>query len=164
MAKTINRRVCAEIEGPFVIFMIGARINRPWKLNVVIPFLATMPRMLKELAAEPALGLLHVRQNFGLNSATLTQYWRSFEALEAYARNPERAHRPAWGWFNGRLGSNGDIGIWHETYLIQPGCYESVYNNMPPHGLGAAGTLVDAVGARQEAHQRIKASAEKAAA
>jgi hypothetical protein len=159
MPGIIDRRVCAEIEGPFVLFMIGARINRPWKLNVVLPFLATMPRMLKELAAEPALGLLHVRQHFGPSGAMLIQYWRSFEHLEAYARAPGRQHLPAWQWFNGKLGSNGDIGIWHETYLIEPGRYESVYNNMPPYGLGAAGKLVDAVGARQSAHQRIKAAA-----
>jgi hypothetical protein len=164
MAEIIKRRVCAEIEGPFVVFMIGAKINKPWKLGVVLPFLATMPRMLKELAAAPELGLLHVEQHFGLGGATLIQYWRSFEQLEAYARAPERAHLPVWRWFNQKLGSNGDIGIWHETYLIQPGGYESVYNNMPAYGLGAAGTLVDAVGARQEARQRIKAAAEKIAA
>jgi hypothetical protein len=58
-----------------------------------------------------------------------------------------------------RLGSNGDIGIWHETYLIEPGRYESVYNNMPPFGLGPAGRLVDAVGAWQSAHRRVKATA-----
>ena len=159
MPGIIDRRVCAEIEGPFVLFMIGARLNRPWKLNVVLPFLATMPRMLKELAAEPALGLLHVRQQFGPSGAMLIQYWRSFEHLEAYARAPDRQHLPVWQWFNGKLGSNGDIGIWHETYLIEPGRYESVYNNMPPYGLGAAGKLVDAVGARQSAHARIKAAA-----
>ena len=164
MAAIIARRVCAEIEGPFVLFMIGARLNRPWKLNVVLPFLATMPRMLKELAAEPALGLLHVRQQFSVSGALLIQYWRSFEHLEAYARDPQRQHLPAWQWFNGKLGSNGDIGIWHETYLIQPGCYESVFNNMPPFGLGAAGQLVDAVGARQSAHARIKAAAAAAGA
>jgi len=164
MAQIINRRVCAELDGPFVIFIIGARLNKPWKLNVVLPFLATMPRMLKELAAAPELGLLHVEQHFSLSGATLVQYWRSFEQLEAYARDPERAHQPVWRWFNQKLGSNGDIGIWHETYLIQPGCYESVYNNMPAYGLGAAGTLVDATGARQEARQRMKAAAEKIAA
>jgi hypothetical protein len=163
MADIIQKRVCAEIDGPFVVFMIGARLNKPWKLNVVVPFLATMPRMLKELAADPALGLLHVRPHFDLSGATLVQYWRSFEHLEAYARAPDHAHLPAWQWFNKQLGSNGDIGIWHETYLVQPGCYESVYNNMPPWGLGAAGTLVDVVGARQSAHQRIKAAAAKAA-
>ncbi|HKT53019.1 MAG TPA: DUF4188 domain-containing protein [Caulobacteraceae bacterium] len=164
MASIIQKRVCAEIEGPFVLFMIGARINRPWKLNVVAPFLASMPRMLKELAAKPELGLLHARQHFGPTSATLIQYWRSFEHLEAYARSADHAHLPVWRWFNSQLGSNGDIGIWHETYLIQPGAYESIYNNMPPFGLGAAGTLVDAVGARQEARQRIKAAADTAVA
>ena len=51
---------------------------------------------------------------------------------------------------------NGDVGIWHETYLIQPGAYESICNCMPMIGLSAAGTLVDAIGARQSAHQRIK--------
>lgn len=164
MARIIQKRVCAEIEGPFVLFMIGARINKPWKLNVVAPFMATMPRMLKELGAEPELGLLHVRQHFGPTSALLIQYWRSFEHLETYARDPRRDHLPAWQWFNKRLGSNGDIGIWHETYLIEPGRYETVYNNMPPYGLGAAGKLIDATGARQTAHARIKAAAEELAA
>jgi len=163
LADIIQKRVCAEIDGPFVVFMIGARLNKPWKLSAVIPFLATMPRMLRELGANPALGLLHVRSHFDLSGATLIQYWRSFEHLEAYARAPDHQHLPAWQWFNKQLGSNGDVGIWHETYLIQPGCYESVYNNMPPWGLGAAGTLVDAVGARQTAHQRLKAAAAKAA-
>jgi hypothetical protein len=163
MAKRIDRRVCAEIDGPFVLFLIGARINRWWKPWIYFPFLATMPKMLGELAANPELGLLHVEQVFGLGSVTLVQYWRSFEQLEAYARDKQRQHQPVWAWFNKRFGSNGDIGIWHETYLIQPGAYETVYNNMPPYGLGAAGTLVDAVGARQEARQRMNAAAKKAA-
>jgi hypothetical protein len=162
MAKRIDRRVCAEMDGPFVLFMIGARINRWWKPWIYFPFAATMPRMLAELAANPDLGLLHVRQHFGPGSATLVQYWRSFEHLEAYARDKGRVHQPVWAWFNKRFGSNGDIGIWHETYLIQPGAYENVYNNMPPHGLGAAGTLVDAVGARNEARARMKAAVAQA--
>ena len=164
MAGIIEKRVCAEIEGPFVLFMIGARLNRPWKLNVVLPFLATMPRMLKELAAEPALGLLHVRQHFGPTGAFLIQYWRSMDQLMTYARRRESQHLPAWRRFNQLVGTNGDVGIWHETYLVQPGQYESVYNNMPPYGLGAAGTLVDAVGARQTAHARMRAAAEAAKA
>ena len=28
MAKRIDKRVCAEMDGPFVLFMIGARVNR----------------------------------------------------------------------------------------------------------------------------------------
>ena len=54
------------------------------------------------------------------------------------------------------MGSNGDVGIWHETFLIRDGAYETVYNNMPAFGLGMAGSLVDAIGARQEARARVK--------
>jgi hypothetical protein len=50
------------------------------------------------------------------------------------------------------------VGIWHETYLVEPGRHESIYNNMPLFGLGAAGTLVEAVGARQASRQRIRTS------
>lgn len=162
MGKTIDRRVCAEIDGPFVLFLIGARINRWWKPWILFPFLNTMPRMLAELQARPEIGLLHARGHFGIGGLMVVQYWRSFEALEAYARDRNLTHQPAWAWFNRRFGSNGDIGIWHETYLIQPGAYENIYNNMPLHGLGAAGALTDAVGHRNEARQRIKAAAEAA--
>ena len=57
------------------------------------------------------------------------------------------------------MASNGDVGIWHETYLVRPGAYEAFYNNMPPYGLGAAGRLVEAKGARRSAHERLKAAA-----
>ena len=86
MARIIERRVCAEIEGEFVLFLIGARINRPWKFWRWFPVATAMPRMLNELGKQPELGLLHVRQHFGGTSVTLIQYWRSFEHLEAYAR------------------------------------------------------------------------------
>jgi hypothetical protein len=148
VSAIIQKRVCAEIEGPFVVFLIGMRINRWWKVASWLPVLAAMPRMLKELAAQPDSGLLAARSIVGLSDNVIIQYWRSFEHLEAYARNAERAHLPAWQAFNRSIGSNGDVGIWHETYLIQPG------------GLGLAGKLADAQGARKSAHQRIKATAD----
>jgi hypothetical protein len=163
MARIIEWRVCAEIEGEFVLFLIGMRINKPWKFWRWLPVSAAMPRMLIELAKKPELGLLHASTQFGFPNIVVTQYWRSFDALEAYAKNRDAAHLPAWQAFNKAIGSNGDVGIWHETYLIAPGRYENIYNNMPPYGLGAAGELVDAVGARQEARQRVKAAETTAA-
>jgi len=157
---TINRRIAASIEGDFVVFIIGARFNRWWKLPKYLWFMSTMPKMIAEVAAHPESGFLGWER---LGLAANMQYWRSFEQLIAYSRNRDQTHYPYWVKFNKEVGSNGDIGIWHETYLIQPGCYESVYNNMPPYGLGAAGTLVDAVGARQSAHQRLRAAAKEAA-
>ena len=157
MAAIIDRRVCAEIEGEFVVFLIGMRVNKPWKVWRWWPVSTAMPRMLIELAKKPELGLLHARTHFGFPNILVVQYWRSFEQLESYAKNTQAAHLPAWRAFNKAVGSNGDVGIWHETFVVAPGRYESVYNNMPPHGLGAAGKLVDAVGARQAARQRMKA-------
>ena len=74
--------------------------------------------MLKELAANPESGYLG---SFS-GSKVIVQYWRSFEALEAYARNQDQEHWPAWVAFNKRMAkSRGDVGIWHETYLVRAG-------------------------------------------
>ncbi len=89
----------------------------------------------------------------------LVQYWRSFEQLEAYARNRDQSHWPAWVAFNKRFGnSRGDVGIRHETYLVKPGQYEAIYSGMPPFGLGKLGKLVDASGAHERASGRVNAS------
>ncbi len=155
MAETINRRVSAEISGDFVVFLIGVRINRPWKLNWLPVFMA-MPRMLKELEQKPELGLLHYRLHFGFRSAMVVQYWRSFELLHAYAHSRDQAHLPAWSAFNKAIGANGDVGIWHETYKAWAGSYENIYVNMPRFGLGAAGDIFDSTGARANAKTRMK--------
>ena len=159
MANIIEKRVCAEVEGGFVVFLIGMRINRPWKVWKWWPVARAMPRMLIELAKQPELGLLHARTHFNFPGVMVVQYWRDFEALEAYAKARDHAHLPAWQAFNKAVASNGDVGIWHETYVIGPGQYENIYNNMPPFGLGAAGTIVDASGGRQAARQRLRGAA-----
>ena len=156
MAGIVERRVCAEMDAGFVIFLIGMRVNKPWKIWKWMPVATAMTRMLIELGKQPELGLLRVESQFSFPNVTATQYWKSFEALEAYAKARDLAHLPAWQAFNKAVASNGDVGIWHETYVIEPGKYENIYNNMPPYGLGAVGRVVDAVGARQEARQRVK--------
>ncbi len=162
MADIIKERVCAEIEGELVLFMIGARINRWWKPWAWLPVVSAMPKMLIELAKQPELGLLHARSHFNFPDVMVVQYWRSFDQLEAYAKARERAHLPAWQAFNKAIGSNGDVGIWHETYRIAPGQYENIYNNMPPYGLGRAGARRSAIGGRQEARMRMTAAASEA--
>jgi hypothetical protein len=160
MADIIDRRVCAEIEGDFVVFLIGMRVNRWWKPWRYVPVFRAMGRMLPELMRDPALGLLQARTHFGFPNVLVVQYWRSYDALEAYASARDRAHLPAWAAFNKAIGSNGDVGIWHETYCIASGAYENVYNNMPAFGLGRAGTLHDASGARARARGRMQVGAQ----
>jgi hypothetical protein len=154
MANVIDKRMTAQIEGDFVVFLIGLRINKPWKIHKWLPTVLAMPKMIKELEAHPESGYLG---RIG-SGTTMIQYWRSFQQLEAYARNHDANHWPAWVAFNKRLGnSRGDVGIWHETYLIQPGQYESIYSGMPPYGLGKVGKLVPATGNRDRATDRVKA-------
>src|SRR5512134_2341027 len=107
MANVAARRVTATIDGDFVVFLIGMRINKPWKIHKWLPVFLAMPKMLKELQRRPESGFLgHI---FG--SKVIVQYWRSFEQLEAYARNHDQSHWPAWVDFNRRVGrSRGDVG------------------------------------------------------
>ena len=160
MADLINRRVCAEIDGEFVLFLIGVRINRPWKVGVWLPVFRAMRRMLAELERQPELGLLHARTHLGFPSAMVVQYWRSLAQLQAYAEAREHAHLPAWTAFNKSVGTNGDTGIWHETYVMAPGRAESIYVNMPPYGMGRAGRLFDAKGTRATGRKRLAAGAQ----
>ena len=148
----IAGRVCAEPKGEIVVFLIGMRINRLWKVGAWLPVISAMPRMLAELTARPELGLLHARSHFGLRSAMVVQYWRSAEDLRRYAGARDQAHLPAWGAFNrasGRaVGTNGDVGIWHETYVVPHGGAEAIYVNMPRYGLGVVAGVQPAVGRR----------------
>jgi hypothetical protein len=149
-------RLFANVDGSFVVFLIGMRINAPLKVHKWMPVAAAMPRMLKELERRPELGFLHGELWFS-RTTIVVQYWRSMEQLLAYATNKDAEHLPAWKAFNRAVGTSGSVGIWHETYAVQPGAYESVYVNMPAFGLGKAGTLQAASGRRQSARGRLGA-------
>ena len=150
-------RLTAHLEGDFVVFLIGMRINKPLKVHKWWPVAAAMPRMLKELYRQPDLGFIHAEAWFS-RTIILVQYWRSMEQLLAYAKNKNGQHLPAWQAFNKAIGTDGSVGIWHETYAASPGSHESVYVNMPPFGLGRAASLQEAVGDRQSASGRLNAT------
>jgi hypothetical protein len=156
MASIIAQRMTAQIDGEVVVFLIGMRINRAWKIHQWLPVALAMPRMLRELQADPDSGLLGFESWFG-NPTISMQYWRSFEHLERYAKDAARLHRPAWAAFNRAVASNGDVGIWHETYRVRPGDFECVYNNMPPFGLARATRQIPAGGGRETAAGRMAA-------
>ena len=58
MAGIISKRVTAKIEGDFVVFLIGMRINKFWKPWKWLPVMVAMPRMLQELEGRPESGFL----------------------------------------------------------------------------------------------------------
>jgi hypothetical protein len=150
-------RWTAAIDGDFVVFLIGAELRDPAQAGPAGDLLAAMIDMLVELEEDPTKGLLGY-QVFGAVGGVIVQYWRSFEALEAYAKNPAAKHAPVWRAWN-RL-AEGDLsaaGIWHETFQVSAGHYESVYQNMPATGLQKAGTPMTMTEARASARQRLNA-------
>ena len=158
MSAILKGRMTARLDGPYVVFLIGMRFNKPWKLHKLAPVFLAMPRMLAELSAKPELGFLGADTWFG-RTTLMVQYWRSFEHLEAYAKSREHAHLPAWAAFNRAVGANGDVGIFHETYRVEPGAYENVYANMPPILLGRVAGLRPASGGYQSARSRMESEA-----
>jgi len=114
-----------------------------------------MPRMLAELSKKPESGLLFYRSYLSGRVVLVQEYWESFDKLLAYAHDRAGQHFPAWAAFTRSIGTNGSVGIWHETYLIEPGKSECVYVNMPRFGLAAAAAHVKAEGRLAAAKDRM---------
>jgi len=153
-ASVIAQRMTARMDSEFCVFLIGMRINRLFKIHKWFPVVRAMPRMIRELESHKELGYLGGHFWFGRTIISL-QYWRSVTQLMEYATSKDHEHLPAWTAFTRSIGNSGDVGIWHETYIVSPGSCESIYHNMPPFGLGRVGELVPATGHFQHAKERL---------
>lgn len=140
MAELLEGRWTADIDGDFVVFLIGFRASPSWRIVKALPLLASMPKMLADLEADPAKGMLGYQGN-GLFGA-IVQYWRSFEHLERFARGSDDRHSQVWReWYRRAQHLNPAVGIWHETYQVRAAEYEAIYQGMPAtFGLLGAGT------------------------
>ncbi len=108
-------RYTADIDGDFVVFLIGMRLNHPLRIRKWWPVAAAMPRMLKVLSQHPELGCLGFQQWFG-RTTILVQYWRDFDSLDRFAKDRDLPHLEPWRRFNRAVRASGDVGIWHETF------------------------------------------------
>jgi hypothetical protein len=135
-------RTTADARGEVVVLLIGVRINRFAAVRLWLPVLLGMLRMLRELEKDRERGLLgKVLLTASPRSYYAVQYWESKEKLYAYATAPDAFHHTAWARLNrleraGKL--RGQVGVWHETYVVPEGSYEAVYAGMPAFGLAAA--------------------------
>ncbi len=123
-------------EGDIVVFIIGMRVNKWWAIHKWWPVFMAMPPMIKELYVNKDLGCLSIENFFSLRTTMMIQYWRSEKDLLAYARGQK--HLKAWNDFNKKVGHNDAVGIYHETYTVKKGQFESIYGNMPKFGLSKA--------------------------
>jgi hypothetical protein len=154
MADVIPARMTHDYDGDLVVFLIGMRINKPWRPGLWLPVFFAMPAMLAELSKDKNSGLLGYRLTFGAGGPLVVQYWSSHEKLYAYASDRNAAHRPAWAAFNRRVRkAPGSVGIWHETYIVERA--ETIYSGMPVSGLAAATSVVEVARRGETARERL---------
>jgi hypothetical protein len=154
MARVNIGRITHHHEGELVVFLIGMRFNRPWRVTTWLPAFLAMPRMLTELSKDPDSGLMGFRFTMSADGPVIVQYWNSREKLYNYASSPSAEHRPAWTAFNKRARkAAGAVGIWHETYQVERA--ETMYVAMPPIGLAKATESVPITKRSDRAQQRM---------
>ncbi len=155
MVEVVPGRFTARTDEPFVVFIIGMRINNLFAVRRWLPTMRAMGPMLKELYQHSEKGFLGAEFFLYRWGPAIVQYWRSFEDLERFARNPDDPHLPAWQRFNRSVGKDGSVGIFHETFIVERGNFEAIYSNMPVFGLAKATEHVRAVGGRETARRRL---------
>ena len=157
--KVFPERMTARSDESYVLFLIGMRVNNPLAIHRWLPVFIAMPKMLRELHINRDLGFKSFESWFG-RTTIMVQYWESPEKLIAYAKAADSEHLPAWRAFN-RAAKSSAVGIWHETYVIDPGKSESVYKNMPAFGFGKVGRHTPAIGKLNSASGRLNTSSTK---
>jgi hypothetical protein len=135
--KIFNGRYTADSsEEDFVVFIVGMRINQIFAITKWFPVAKAMGPMIKELYQNPEWGFKHTEILYSWRTITLIQYWKGFDELLSYAHG--NTHSLAWKDYNIKINNNGSVGVFHETYKIEKGASESIYNNMPKIGLSKA--------------------------
>ncbi|KYK61524.1 hypothetical protein DCS_02666 [Drechmeria coniospora] len=127
------------VEG-LVVFNLGAQMNHP--MGFLCPggkeigdwFMAMNADLMRR---RDELGLITMSDWRGLNvdnanSLCATYYFRDVESIHRFAY--EEMHRKAWDWFN--AAKHDHIGIFHETFIVPPHSYETIYKNCVPIGFG----------------------------
>jgi hypothetical protein len=118
MGDVRQGRWTTKIEGDFVVFLIGARLQATHPLRSMRDlggFTRSMPQMLKYLMEHPEKGLLGY-QTSGISLMNV-QYWRSFEHLERFAADDGDPHLATWratgsGWGSPTARASGTRPTW----------------------------------------------------
>ena len=156
MSQVIDKRVTASIEGDFVVFLIGMRVNQALEGLEVAAGVRRDAADAAELEASPESGFLGAGRYVGSpRRPMVVQYWRSFEHLERL--RAQQGRRALAGLGRSSTSASGRAATWASgtrPTWCPPASYDSVYNNMPPIGLGAVTELIPAAGRNASAAGR----------
>jgi hypothetical protein len=131
-----------------VVIYLGMRANSLRGIRTMIRFGSNISRA---VAAKPEGLLLHENVIFSLllMHFGMRQYWRDYEALEAWTRT-----LPHKDWWISFLRDSGGTGFWHETYF-RTGGMEAIYDDLSlPTGLMRFAPNIPARGAMFAARKR----------
>lgn len=144
-----------------VVIYLGMRVNAFAGLKTLM---GLGPKIAKSVDEEPDGLLLHENLTFSLfpPHVGMRQYWRDFDALEAWARSDP--HRT---WWTEYLRRARGTGFWHEAYFMRGGM-EAVYDNMVEETgflrfapiVPAKGTMLSARGRARRAGYDTKPASE----
>jgi hypothetical protein len=122
MAQIIKGRKFANVQGDFVVFLIGMRVNNWLMIHKWFPVAMAMPKMIKSCIK------IHKADSWariaGWQDNNIRAVLEIIRTSEAYAKNKDMEHFPAWKAFNLKARQSGVVGVWHETYKISQGSYE----------------------------------------
>ena len=122
MAGRVDRQTVDLSAYPdLVVIYLGMRVNA---LRGAKQLMRLGPQIRASWKAEPDGLLLHEDIVYSLRHIGMRQYWRDFDALEAWARS-----EPHKVWWRDFLRDSGGTGFWHETYFMRGGM-EAVYDDM----------------------------------
>jgi len=153
-------RTTAVLDGEYVVFLVGLRINQVWRPDRWWATLMAGRAMDQALRRDPESGMLDSRLVVTGRGPAFVQIWRSFADLERYAHAEDKLHQAAWKRFYKLVGRSGAVGLWHETYQVAPGRYEAMYVNMPRYGLANAGESAPVSRRGESARQRMSGAPE----
>lgn len=129
MAARVNRET-VDLSGypDLIVIYLGMRVRSPRGLG---KFLKLGREIRQSVKAAPDGLLLHEDLFFSPVHGGMRQYWRDYEALEAWTRT-----LPHQAWWRDFLRDSHGTGFWHELYSMRGGM-EAVYDDMPkPLGFG----------------------------
>lgn len=157
MSKMMREKFTADAKEPFVFFMTGGHVNNLLMVHKWLPVAWNFIKLVRYVTTHPETGCLggqlYLRVfPFGM---ILHSYWRTFDDLEAFARNAEEGHLSAWKDYMQHVAENGAMAIYHEMYLVEPDKFEAIYGNSAPVGLAKAMGAIPVTGRQHHARGRI---------
>jgi|JI10StandDraft_1071094.scaffolds.fasta_scaffold364288_3 hypothetical protein len=136
----MTEKFTTNTDKPLAVFLTGVqcrKITSMWKIPMITN---KMIKMQSELKLDKKAGFYHGENFFTMTPHFTTlflSYWDSPGSIERFANSKFFSHLESAKDYLKNFLSDTNLGIWHETFVVEPEKVESLYYNMEPFGLSA---------------------------